>query len=54
MRKLKYPNPPQERPRKEQTEQEPDFIPGTSSICPNYEKFKGWTAEEVLIWLNID
>ena len=54
MRKLKYPNPPQERPRKEQTEQEPDFIPGTSSVCPNYEKYKGWEPEEVLVWLNID
>ena len=30
----------------------PDFMPGT--LAPNYEKFKGWTPEKVLIWLNID
>ena len=29
---------------------EPDFIGG----APNYAKFKGWTPEEVLSWLNID
>lgn len=30
---------------------EPDFVyPGV----PNYDKFKGWTAEEVLVWLNVD
>lgn len=29
---------------------ESDFIGG----APNYEKFKGWTAEEVLVWLNVD
>lgn len=28
----------------------PDFIAG----APNYEKFGGWSAEEVLVWLNID
>ena len=31
-------------------DEEPDFIAGK----PNYDKFEGWTAEEVLIWLNID
>lgn len=31
-------------------EDEPDFI----GNAPNYDKFKGWTAEEVLVWLNID
>ena len=31
-------------------EEEPDFI----GNAPNYDKFKGWTAEEVLVWLNID
>lgn len=29
---------------------EPDFIAG----APNYDKFQGWSPEEVLIWLNID
>jgi len=29
---------------------EPDFIGG----APNYDKFTGWTAEEVLVFLNID
>ena len=29
---------------------QPDFIRGT----PNYDKFEGWTPEEVLSWLNID
>ena len=31
-------------------EEEPDFIGG----APNYDKFEGWTTEEVLVWLNID
>ena len=31
-------------------DEEPDFIAG----APNYEKFEGWSAEEVLAWLNID
>lgn len=31
-------------------EEEPDWIGG----APNYDKFKGWTPEEVLVWLNID
>lgn len=29
---------------------EPDFIGGN----PNYDKFKGWDTENVLVWLNID
>lgn len=29
---------------------EPDFI----GNAPNYDKFKGWTPEEVLVFLNID
>lgn len=29
---------------------EPDFI----GNAPNYDKFKGWATEEVLVWLNID
>ena len=32
------------------TEEEPDFING----APNYDKFKGWDTERVLVWLNID
>ena len=32
------------------TDEEPDFIAG----APNYDKFEGWTTEEVLVWLNID
>jgi len=31
-------------------DEEPDFIAG----APNYDKFKNWTPEEVLVWLNID
>jgi len=31
-------------------DEQPDFIGG----APNYDKFNGWTAEEVLVWLNID
>ena len=31
-------------------DKEPDFIGG----APNYDKFEGWTPEEVLVWLNID
>ena len=30
--------------------EEPDFIGG----APNYEKFRGWSPEKVLSWLNID
>ena len=29
---------------------EPDFVCG----APNYEKFKGFTPEQVLVWLNVD
>ena len=29
---------------------DPDFIGGV----PNYEKFRGWPVENVLVWLNID
>lgn len=32
------------------TDDEPDFI----GNAPNYDKFKGWTAEEVLVWFNMD
>ena len=28
----------------------PDFIAG----APNYDKFRGWTPDEVMVWLNID
>lgn len=28
----------------------PDFI----GNAPNYEKFKGWDVEKVLVWLNVD
>lgn len=31
-------------------EEEPDFING----APNFDKFRGWDAEKVLVWLNID
>ena len=31
-------------------DEEPDFICG----APNYDKFPGWTPEEVLVFLNID
>lgn len=31
-------------------DEEPDFING----APNYDKFEGWTPEQVLVWLNID
>ena len=39
-----------ERKRKQNMDDEPDFVGGS----PNYEKFKGWTPEEVLVFLNID
>ena len=32
-------------------EEEPDFV---YPFAPNYEKFRGWSPEEVLVWLNID
>lgn len=56
MKKVMYPGvneAEEERKRaskRNQPEEEPDFIGG----APNYDKFKGWTAEEVLCWLNID
>lgn len=31
-------------------DEEPDFI----GNAPNYDKFKGWDTEKVLVWLNID
>lgn len=34
----------------EEKERQSDFIGG----APNYDKFEGWTPEEVLSWLNID
>lgn len=39
-----------ERSKPHEVEEEPDFIAG----APNYDKFEGWTTEEVLVWLNID
>lgn len=39
-----------ERSRHRPTEEEPDWIAG----APNYDKFPGWTPEEVMVWLNID
>lgn len=39
-----------ERAKHPAEDEEPDFIDG----APNYDKFEGWTAEEVLTWLNID
>ena len=35
-------------------EEEPDMFCGNGRICPNWEKFKGWDAEKVLAYLNID
>lgn len=35
---------------KYETDEAPDFI----GNAPNYDKFKGWTPEKVLCWLNID
>ena len=31
-------------------EDKPDWL----GNAPNYDKFKNWTPEEVLVWLNID
>lgn len=28
----------------------PDFIAG----APNYDKFQGWSPEEIMVWLNVD
>lgn len=39
-----------ERSNHPKEEEAPDFICG----APNYDKFEGWTPEEVLVWLNID
>ena len=36
--------------RAKEKDHQPDFIGG----APNYDKFEGWTPEEVLSWLNID
>lgn len=38
------------RSKQHEADEEPDFIAG----APNYDKFEGWTPEEVLVWLNID
>ena len=51
MKKHEYPGIDEaERERIYAEDEEPDFIGG----APNYDKFEGWTAEEVLVWLNID
>lgn len=51
MKKPAYPGIDEaERERLQVEDEEPDFIGG----APNYDKFEGWTAEEVLVWLNID
>ena len=53
MRKKRYPGIEEaERMRygKRYEVEEPDFVGG----APNYEKFIGWSAEEILVWLNID
>ena len=53
MRKGRYPGIEEaEKARISQREEdeEPDFI----GNAPNYSKFKGWTPEEVLVFLNID
>ena len=36
--------------KKKHYNDEPDFVSGK----PNHKKFKGWTADEVLVWLNMD
>ena len=33
-----------------QNEEPPDFVAG----APNYDKFRDWSPEKVLVWLNID
>ena len=55
MKKLKpeYPGTKEaekQRKPKYTTNEEPDFI----GNAPNYEKFKGWSTEKILVWLNID
>lgn len=53
MRKLKYPGikeAERERSKKHYIPEEPDFIAG----APNYEKFKNWKPEKIMVWLNID
>ena len=49
-RKIKYPSGNEPDIKRCYEDEEPDFICG----APNYDKFEGWTAEEVLAWLNID
>lgn len=40
----------QRRSQKSIDEEKPDWI----GNAPNYDKFPGWTPEEVLVYLNID
>jgi len=40
----------EKRKAKAEMTEEPDMI----GNAPNYDKFKGWTVEQVLTWLNID
>ena len=51
---MKYPGTDEaEKMRKGKTpivDDEPDFI----GNAPNYDKFEGWTTEQVLVWLTID
>lgn len=52
MSKQKYPSTEEaekERGKKSYSDDDPDFVCG----APNYDKFEGWTPEQVLAWLNI-
>lgn len=53
-RKPKYPGSDeaeqQRRPASNKRKEAPDWV----GNAPNYDKFVGWTPEEVLVFLNID
>lgn len=53
--KPKYPGVEEaERMKGRRPEEEPDVIETASGFAPNYDKFPGWTPEQVLVWCNMD
>ena len=49
-RNVRWDDPADAVPQAAQEQEEPDFICGK----PNYDKYPGVDAEQVLVWLNID
>ena len=49
-RNVRWNDPADTEPQAAWEQEEPDFLGGS----PNYDKYPGVEAEQVLVWLNID